>query len=199
MSDSCPPIYGCTDPNYIEFNHFADVDDGSCSVLKIFGCTDSIMYNYDPLANTMDMIDSCDYTLILHDLMGNGWVGSSLKIYADDTTEYYNTGGFNDIYSVSLKAPRPITLQFFITPQASLTTIECGFTLINPEGDTTISVIPPFIQPLFLYNAVTNCGNTCVEKVFGCTDTLAVNYTSLANTEDSTCYYAPGCTNSSYL
>jgi len=199
VSDSCPPILGCTDINYIEYNHFATVDDGSCQTLKIFGCTDSTMFNYDSLANTMNMIDSCDYTLVLHDLMGNGWVGSKLTIYADDTTDYYHTGGFNKIYTIDLKAPRPITAIFSISSQASLTTIECGFTLINPEGDTTISIQPPFIQPLFSYNMITNCGNTCVEKVFGCLDSLAVNYNSLANTSDNSCYYTPGCTNSSYL
>ena len=199
VSDSCPPILGCMDINYVEYNHFATVDDGSCQILKVFGCIDSTMYNYDSSANTMDMIDSCDYTLILHDLMGNGWVGSKLTIYADDTTDYYHTGGFNQIYTIQLKAPRPITAKFFITSQASLTTIECGFTLINPEGDTTISIQPPFIQPLFSYNMVTNCGNTCIEKVFGCLDSLAVNYSNLANTTDSSCYYMPGCTNSSYL
>tara|TARA_R100000805_G_C3622899_1_gene128318 strand:+ start:551 stop:3301 length:2751 start_codon:yes stop_codon:yes gene_type:complete len=199
VSDSCPPILGCTDIAYVEYNHFATVDDSSCNTLKVFGCTDSTMYNYDASANTMDMVDSCDYTLILHDLMGNGWVGSKLTIYADDTTDYFHTGGFNKVYNIQLKAPRPITAKFFISSQASLTTIECGFTLINPEGDTTISIQPPFIQPLFSYNMITNCGNTCIEKVFGCTDTLAVNYDTLANTEDSTCYYVPGCMNSSYL
>ena len=199
LSDSCPPILGCIDINYVEYNHFATVDDGSCQTLKIYGCVDSTMYNYDSLANTMDMIDSCGYTLILHDLMGNGWVGSKLTIYADDTTDYFHTGGFSKTYNIGLRAPRPITAKFFITSQASLTTIECGFTLINPEGDTMISIQPPFIQPLFSYNMITNCGNTCVEKVFGCLDSLAVNYNSLANTSDSSCYYTPGCTNSSYL
>ena len=199
VSDSCPPIFGCTDIDYIEYNHFATADDGSCQTLKIYGCIDNAMYNYDSSANTMDMIDSCGYTLILHDLMGNGWVGSKLTIYADDTTDYFHTGGFNEIYNIGLRAPIPITVKFFITSQASLTTIECGFTLINPEGDTMISIQPPFIQPLFSYNMITNCGNTCVEKVFGCLDSLAVNYDSLANTSDSSCYYTPGCMNSSYL
>jgi hypothetical protein len=199
VSDSCPPILGCTDIDYVEYNHFATVDDGSCQTLKVYGCIDTSMFNWDPNANTMDMIDSCDYTLVLHDLMGNGWVGSSLKIYADDTTEYYNTGGFNDIYSVSLRAPQLINIQFFISAQASLTTIECGFTLINPEGDTLISIQPPFIQPLFVYSEITNCGNTCEEKIFGCIDSLAFNYDTLANTDDGSCYYMPGCMNSSYL
>ena len=188
MSDSCVPIYGCMDSDYIEFNHLADVDTGFCTTLKVFGCIDTAMYNYDSTANTMNMIDSCEYTLVLHDLMGNGWVGSSLKLYAADTTEYYNTGGFDDIYSISLKAPRLLSVQFFISAQASLTTIECGFTLINPEGDTLMSVEPPFIQPLFVYNAVTNCGNTCIERVFGCPDTLACDYTAGVNTATSCTY-----------
>ena len=188
VSDSCPPIFGCMDPAYVEFNHLADVDTGFCNTLKIFGCIDSTMYNYDSIANTMNMIDSCDYTLILHDLMGNGWVGSSLKLYAHDTTEYFHTGGFNHYYSVSLTAPRLLSAQFFISAQASLTTIECGFTLINPEGDTLMSVEPPFIQPLFVYKKITNCGNTCIEKVFGCPDILACNYTPGVNTPTACTY-----------
>ena len=200
ISDSCPPILGCTDNNYVEYNPFADVDDGSCQTLKIFGCTDSTMFNYNPSANTMELIDTCVYTLILHDLMGNGWVGSHLKLIHPDTSyQFTHTGGFNDVYYVGLTAPDPVTFRFHISSQASLTTIECGFTFINPEGDTLISIQPPFIQPLLPYNIITNCGNTCEEKVFGCLDSLAVNYDSLANTSDSSCYYMPGCTNSSYL
>ena len=200
VSDSCPPIMGCTDNDYIEWNPFATVDDGSCQTLKIFGCTDSTMYNYDPNANTMELIDTCTFKLILHDLMGNGWVGSHLKLIHPDTSyEFVHSGGFSDIYYVGLTAPDPIEFRFHISSQASLTAIECGFTFINPEGDTLISIQPPFIQPLLPYTVITNCGNTCEEKIFGCTDTLAVNHDTLANTEDSTCYYNPGCTNSSYL
>jgi len=199
-SDSCPPILGCTDNDYIEWNPFADVDDGSCQTLKIFGCLDSTMFNYDPYANTMELIDTCTFKLILHDLMGNGWVGSHLNLIHPDTTyQFTHGGGFNDIHYVGLTAPDPITLKFHISSQAALTTIECGFTLINPEGDTMISIQPPFIQPLLPYNLITNCGNTCEEKIFGCLDLMAVNYDSLANTTDSSCYYTPGCTNSSYL
>ena len=200
VSDSCPPILGCTDDDYVEWNPFATVDDGSCQTLKIFGCVDSTMFNYDPNANTMELIDTCEYTLILHDLMGNGWVGSHLKLIHPDTSyQFTHTGGFTDEYQVGLTAPDPIIFRFHISAQASLTTIECGFTFINPEGDTLISVMPPFIQPLFPYGFVSNCGNTCIEKVYGCLDSLAINYNDEANTSDTSCYYTPGCTNSSYL
>ena len=200
VSDSCPPILGCMDIDYVEFNPLANLNDSSCVTLKMFGCLDSTMFNYDSTANTMDLIDSCGYTLLLHDLMGNGWVGSNLQLTTPDTVyNFTHSGGFTDTFSIGLTAPDLITFKFFISAQASLTTIECGFTLINPEGNILIDVQPPFIQPLLPYNVITNCGNTCVEKVFGCMDSLAVNYVDTANTENNTCYYLPGCTNSSFL
>ena len=196
----CPPIYGCTDDDYVEWNPFADTDDGSCQTLKVFGCIDPDAFNYDSTANTMDLVPQCEFTLILHDLMGNGWVGSNLQLELPDTSfNFTHTGGFNDEYQFTIDAPDPAVFRFNISPQASLTTIECGFTLINPEGDTLISVQPPFIQPLFPYGFITNCGNTCIEKVYGCTDTLALNYYDEANTDDSSCYYVAGCMNPLYL
>ena len=83
ISDTCippPPVYGCMNDDYVEYNPLATIDDSSCVTLKIYGCTDSTMYNYSPVANTMEDIDSCGYTLILHDLAGNGWVGTRLEL-----------------------------------------------------------------------------------------------------------------------
>jgi len=199
-SDSCPPILGCTDNDYVEWNPFANLDDGSCQTFKIFGCLDTTMFNYDASANTMELIDTCTYTLILHDLMGNGWVGSNLELVHPDTSyNFTHNGTFNDIHYVGLTAPDPIRFIFSIDPLAQLTTIECGFTLINPEGDTMISIQPPFIQPLLPYVLITNCGNTCEEKIFGCLDIMAVNYNDTANTSDTSCYYVPGCTSPTYV
>jgi len=50
VSDTCtppPPVPGCMDENYLEYNPLATQDDSSCSTLKIYGCTDSTMFNYD--------------------------------------------------------------------------------------------------------------------------------------------------------
>ena len=201
VSDTCippPPVPGCMDDNYVEFNPAATVSDSSCATLKIYGCIDSTMFNYDSTANTMDYIDSCDYTLVLHDLAGNGWVGSKLEIYQEDTSAFIMTSGFNQVYSVQLKAPELVKMKFFVNQQASPTALECGFTLINPMGDTMISIQPPFIQPFFVYQAVTYCGNECVEIVEGCMDSTAFNYDSLANTS-LPCYYIPGCMSPAYL
>ena len=200
ISDSCPPIYGCMDPLYLQFNPLADTDDSSCVDLVVFGCTDSTMFNYDSLANRMALIPNCDYTLTLYDLMGDGWVGSHLRVIQGlDTNTFILTSGFNQDFTINLNAPEQVRFKFFITQQAQLTAAHCGFKLTNPLGNVIIEVPAPFIQPLFNYTTLTYCGNLCVDKVFGCLDPLAINYDALANTEDSTCYYVPGCTNSSYL
>tara|TARA_R100000951_G_scaffold12825_4_gene10269 strand:- start:2359 stop:4500 length:2142 start_codon:yes stop_codon:yes gene_type:complete len=201
VSAVCPPIYGCTDPAYVEFDHHADTDDGSCQTLKIFGCTDSTMYNYDANANTMALIPNCDYVLTLYDLLGDGWVGSYLEVKQDTNEWVYSidTALFQQDFIINLKSPMPVEFKFFVTQQASLTAAHCGFKLTGPTGQVMIEVLPPFIQPLFKYISPTYCGNLCIEKTFGCMDSLAVNYMDTVNTDDGSCYYLPGCINSSYL
>jgi hypothetical protein len=190
VSDGCPPVLGCMDPLYVEFNPLADTDDGSCTILKVYGCIDSAMYNYDSSANTMSLIPNCDYVLTLYDLIGDGWVGSYLEVTQDTNVYYYwiDTTAYTQDFIINLNSPQPITFKFSVTQQASLTAAHCGFKLTNPLGDIIIEVLPPFIQPSFQYTALTNCGNTCIEKVFGCPDTLACNYTPGVNTPTSCTY-----------
>jgi len=47
------PIQGCMNVNAINYNPEADIDDGSCYDF-IFGCTDTNSINYNPAANTDD-------------------------------------------------------------------------------------------------------------------------------------------------
>ena len=203
QADTCippPPVYGCMDDDYVEYNELATIDDSSCATLKIYGCIDSTMYNYDPLANAMEDIDSCGYTLILHDLVGNGWVGTRLEIWQDaDTSVFYmNQPSFNQVFNLGLYAPDEVYAKLFVSQQTQHTALECGFTLLNPLGDTTISIQPPFIIPFKTYDATTYCGNICEEKVYGCLDSTAFNYVDSANTA-LPCYYYPGCISPAYL
>jgi hypothetical protein len=204
ISAPCPPpptVFGCMDDDYLEYNPLANVSDSSCSTLIVYGCTDSTMYNYDSLANSMEYVDQCTYDLILHDLIGNGWVfGTVLEIYQDaDTTAFFMTnGGFNQAFTVDLFAPSQVNARLIISQQAQFTAVECGFTLIAPNGDTALSVQPPFIQTFFTYEGNTDCGNICEEKIYGCLDSLAFNYIDSANTSDD-CFYYPGCISPAYL
>ena len=47
-------IYGCTDPESLNYNVNSTEDDGSCIEI-ILGCTDESAFNFDPLANTDDL------------------------------------------------------------------------------------------------------------------------------------------------
>ena len=196
----CPPIFGCMDSSYVEFNPRADTSDGSCSTLIVLGCIDSTMYNYDSLANTMSLVPACVYILTLTDLVGDGWAASNLEVTQGDSIWNFtlDTTAYSQDYTISLKAPQEVSFKFTISSQAMQSAAHCGFKLTNPLGMTMIEVVPPFIQPLLKRTIPTYCGNYCIDKVFGCMDPLALNYIDTANTSTQ-CFYVLGCTNSSYL
>jgi hypothetical protein len=200
LSAPCPPIFGCMDSSYVEFNPRADTSDGSCSELIVFGCTDSTMYNYDSIANTMSLVPSCDYTLTLTDLIGDGWAASNLEVKQGDSVWNFtlDTAAYSQEYTINLKAPQLVSFKFSITQQAFQSAAHCGFKLTNPLGMTIIEVIPPFIQPLFKRTVPTYCGDYCIDKIFGCMDSLALNYVDTANTPTQ-CFYVLGCTSPAYL
>tara|TARA_R110002012_G_scaffold66306_1_gene173251 strand:+ start:155 stop:1186 length:1032 start_codon:yes stop_codon:yes gene_type:complete len=53
------PRFGCTNPNAINHDPFATVDDGSCIILPRVGCTDPKAKNFDPFAVVDD--GSCEF------------------------------------------------------------------------------------------------------------------------------------------
>ena len=200
LAAPCPPIFGCMDSSYVEFNPRADTSDGSCSTLIVFGCIDSTMYNYDATANTMSLVPACEYILTLTDLIGDGWASSNLEVTQGDSTWNFtmDTAAYSQEYTISLRAPQEVSFKFSISSQAMQSAAHCGFKLTNPLGMTMIEVIPPFIQPLFKRTVPTYCGNYCIDRIFGCMDPLALNYVDTANTSTQ-CFYVLGCTSPAYL
>ena len=206
-----PPIFGCMDSSFVEFDLAATVDTGMCYTPKVYGCTDSLAYNYINSANTDINIDSCMHELELTDLAGNGWAGSTLKVsqatsmippfgYQDIGT-YTLVDGFDTTFFINLAAGYPVRAVFEITQQSDFTAVQCGYSLYS-EDYYAIDIEGGFVNPIPPFFPIIGepyCGNNCIEKIYGCTDSLAVNYNSLANTDDSSCYYTPGCANSSYL
>ena len=206
-----PPIYGCMDSSYVEYNIIATLDTGMCYTPIVYGCVDSTAFNYDSIANTNIDIDSCLHTLILTDLAGNGWAGSGLEIsQAPNQTPPFNytqidtytlLDGFDTTFHINLSAGYKIKAVFKITAQSDFTAVQCGYSLfsddyvaIEIEGGF-VNPIPPFMS---IYS-VPYCGNECIERTYGCTDTTALNYMDSVNTNDGSCYYYAGCTNPLYL
>jgi len=201
LAAPCPPIFGCMDSSYVEFNPRADTSDGSCNTLIVFGCIDPTMYNYDALANTMSLVPACEFTLTLTDLIGDGWAPTSnLEVTQGGSVWNFtiDTIAYSQEYTINLTSPEPVSFKFSISNQGMQSAAHCGFKLTNPLGMTIIEVAAPFIQPLFKRTVPTYCGDYCIDRIFGCMDPLALNYVDTANT-NTQCFYVLGCTNSSYL
>jgi hypothetical protein len=206
-----PPMFGCMDSSYVEFDFTATVDTGMCYTPIVYGCTDSLAYNYVDSANTDIDISSCTHYLELTDLAGNGWAGSILIVsQATNLSPPYGyavidtftlVDGFDTTYTLNLQAGYLVKAIFEINYQSDFTAVQCGYTLysddyisIEQEGGFA-DPIPPFMH----ITGETYCGNECIDRTYGCIDTLAINYNDSVNTDDGSCYYNPGCTNPLYL
>ena len=203
------PIFGCTDSNYVEYNPQATINIvPSCQTLKVYGCLDTNSINYDSTANTPDYVRECDYTLVITDGVGDGWFGNWIGIKQGNwASPRYTMGpqdGTSEIFIVPLKANKKVEVFFFVEGGGGFTSEQCGFYLICPEGDTVVQGgtnvwTDPIKEFPFRYKGVPYCGDLCIPKIYGCTDSLAYNFIDSANTNDGSCYYNPACSNPGYL
>ena len=198
-----PPIYGCMDDSFLEFLPIATVDTGMCFTEKVFGCTDSLAYNYVDSANTDILIDSCTHTLELTDLAGNGWAGAYLQVFQGNNFLGIFTldDGFDTTFTFDLSISEPISVKFNITQQSQFTSVQCGYSVYSDEHvaiDAPGGFASPLV-PFVIVNGMPYCGDECIERTYGCIDSLAINYNDTVNTDDGTCYFNPGCTNPLYL
>jgi hypothetical protein len=197
-------IAGCTNPFSTTYNPLATVDDGTCGPLRVVGCTDTSAFNYDPNANTSEIMTG-DYTLEILDGASNGWGGTWLGIKQGDwLSPQYKLGpddGNSLTFNVPLNIYEPIQVYLFTTPNSALSIAQVAYNLTGPEGDTILDVPYwgaqslqfPIVQTT---TAQPTFGDVCVPKVFGCTDSTSLNYDPLANTDDGSCIAVVyGCTN----
>ena len=198
-----PPVYGCMQDDFLEFLPEATLDTGMCFTPKLFGCVDSLAFNYDPMANIDEFVDSCTHTLELTDLAGNGWAGSYLMVYQGDNFigQFTLEEGFDTTFTFELSISEPVRAQFNITQQSDFTAVQCGYSIYSEEY-VAIEIEGGFVNPIppFVYIfGEPNCGNNCIDRTYGCIDTTALNYNDSVNTDDGSCYYIAGCMNPSYI
>jgi len=219
ICDGNTPILGCTDDDYVEYNEFANTDDGSCNTLATYGCTDPLAFNYDPTADKMELTTPCDYNLILYDAGGDSWGNCWLGVRQGNYLSQFkidNIGVYSDTFNLSLSSYEEIYIYYFEVPtpqqnpqQLDIQTIQNSFKLENAYGEILYEGNNPwpgpnenklrdFKNPEDIYSALPYCGTECVDVIYGCLDATAYNYSDTANTAD-TCYYNPGCTSPAYL
>jgi len=203
-----PPL-GCMDPMYLEFDPLACEDDGSCTTLRVQGCTDSTAFNYDPNANTSEVVEGF-YNLQILDGASDGWGGTWLGLKQGDWVSPQYQLGPNDgnsmSFPVQLNAYQPVYAYVFTTQQSILSISQIAFNLTGPEGDTIIDVIYwdaiPF--PFVLESdSIPTFGETCIPIITGCLDSTSFNYIPPTgdplvdvNTDDGSCIpVIVGCMN----
>jgi len=216
---SAPPVYGCMNDDYQEYNPLATIDDSSCVNLHIYGCTDSSAFNYDPLATINDLVPDCQYQLWIGDAGGDGWGNSYIGVYQNGInfgTFTMGPGSYQDSFLLVLDAGLPVNVYYFEVggPQqppeeVQFQTWHNSFKLTNANGVVLMhegtnpfanngqGALQSFASPFWtVYSAVPFCGDYCIPTVLGCMDSLAFNYDSLANVDDGSCIpYILGCMN----
>ncbi len=140
-------IQGCTDPNFINYNDEATVDDGSC-ICCYFGCTDEIATNYNPNAYFND--GSCEYISGCTDALASNYnpdatLDDGSCIIEDNPCDYVPSGLYvNNIihnrvqfnWSQPQELPSYYMIRYRPTGSSSWTVMTAGTQNINPYAGT---------------------------------------------------------------
>jgi len=211
-------VLGCTDDDYQQFNPLATDDDGSCTDLHVYGCTDPSAFNYDPDASINDIVPDCQYQLWIGDAGGDGWGNSYIGVYQNGVnfgTFTMGPGSYQDSFLLVLDAGIPVNVYYFEVggPQqppeeVQFQTWHNSFKLTNADGvvllhegtnpfaDNGLGALQSFKSPFWTtYSSIPYCGDYCIPKVVGCTDPTAFNYNPEANTDSGCIPIVLGCTN----
>jgi len=201
-NNTCYYSPGCTNAGYVEYytqGFVADIDDGSCSVLAEFGCTDPSAFNYDPNAN----VDNGGCIPVVVGCMIPGSFNYNAQA---------NTPG--NCIPIVYGCTSPIALNY--NPNANTDDGSCigivyGCTdptafNFNPNANVDDSTCIPVLYgctdaTMFNYDPSANTDNgSCIPFAYGCTDSTMFNYDPLANTDNGNCIpYIYGCTDPSML
>ena len=217
---SCyPVIMGCLSnplaPNFATLTNNVQVDvntdDGSCLPTPVYGCTDSIACNYDPLANTDD--GSCGYCGVASALNYNSNVTCSDNSECLFATPITNLIANQTDTTVELSWIAPTGPHGAYGGQTGVLqnyTIYYNNTSITLANNITTYIISGLQQNTnYTFTVNSNFNNyngslqfqqesvsvtTLITQVNGCTDPLAFNYDANANADDGSCIaVALGC------
>jgi len=167
-----PQIFGCTDPNAINYNPIATANDGSC-VYPVLGCTDPNAFNYNPSANIND--GSCIYPfcVVFSFLSASNFDNS----YQDQYT--FTIGGLSTsatLYSYNFS---------FITKLPSANNFSIS---VNSSFYVSGYGIENYIFPLVAINPVTK--DYTIYELAGDSPTLPIASILFFNSLSSTAYIA---------
>ena len=176
-------LYCVTTQNYLTVENLLNTAITSWVPPPIYGCTDSLAVNYDSTA-TIDN-DSCDYTSYTITTVGMSFMPDTIICDVGDTINFVMGPSHNAV---------EVSQSTFI---ANGTTSNGGF---NIGFGQTGTYIPTTVQNYYYvcqpHVAIGMKGVIIANAlpIYGCTDSTACNYDSLATIDDSSCVYPTSTT-----
>ena len=149
------------DPLALNYNMFANIDDGSCNYPLVPGCTDPNALNYDPNATIDDgSCNYCDLTIT--------WLNG-----VDESVCGVSNDGWAYVSASSSYPPIQYNWSNGVTGQFN-----------NPLGQGIYTVTVTDAAGCTVDSAITIC-----TVATGCTDPIACNYDATALFDDGSCIY----------
>ena len=199
---SCYYSPGCTDPQFLEYytqGFVADYNNGDCEQEAIWGCTDNLSFNFNPLAN----IDNGGCVPIVLGCMNELAFNYNANANTNDTCIAVVEGCTSEI-AINYDS-------LANTDDGSCIGVVYGCTDVNAfnynvsaniDDGSCIDIVYGCTDPaMFNYNSNANIDNgNCIPFVYGCTDSIMFNYNPLANADNNSCIpFIYGCTDPSML
>ena len=197
-ADTCYYNPGCTNPGYLEYytqGYVADINDGSCNTLAIFGCTDSTAFNYDITANVdnggcVPVVLGCMNSLAFNYNPQANTADTCIPVIYGCTSpiafNYDSLANTDDGSCIGVIYGCTDSTMWNYSPSA------------NVDDKSCIPFIYGCMDPtMWNYDPLANTDNgSCIAFAYGCTDSTMFNYDPLANTDNGSCVpYIYGCTN----
>lgn len=169
--DNC--IYGCTDPDAINYDPTANVDDGSCNY-------DILELNYLSSECSID----CDPTGAFY-YVNSTFENTGNVAITDFCTQWSVIGGqvYSECFTGSLDPGQTTTLTYGPIYDDGTGAV---WIYLQELNGTTLDPATSFYESLY---CTADAEATCV---YGCTDETACNYDATADFNDDSCTYVDG-------
>lgn len=199
------PIFGCTNPNAVNYNPLATVDDGSCE----FGepAENDLCADATPLILGTQLIDNSN-AFNNENIWGDCWAFGSGEGEQSSIWFTFTTPDYPAIIHIEASGDGSNTFtdtQFGLFEECGGEMIYCDgnagqglFSAFNfncgdlAEGTTYILMVDGFYGDSGTCNLTYTTSQGC-QDIYGCTDPDAINYNPNANIDDGSCEFDVTC------
>ena len=187
-------VFGCTDTTSFNYDPLANTNDGSC-IAKVIGCMNPLSFNYDSTANVagdcIPIIVGCMDTASFNYDSTANTAGACIPVIVG----CMDSTSFNFDPLANTPSNNCIPKVYGCTDPTSF---NYDSTANVDDGSCIARVYGCMDSTSLNFNPLANTDNgSCIAKVFGCMNPQSINFNPLANVNDGSCIpFIYGCTDS---